>query len=296
MSQSPLRSRTQTPHPRLPSTRPRWSILPPEIIRMILQYLATDKETLHACSWAARDFRHVALSFLGRHLAVKTVDRLRVCTRMIRRGAFQHVRSLDLGVGNKNIILEEYWKGYIAILGSFARYRALGRLWLTEVPFTFLQKSQKKKLRETITILGTTVTELGLYECHFSSSEEMISLIRSFPLCGSLFVRNCITGEQATGGNAFAGIPEHGLTIKDLRLSATLSSDLLIDISNLIEDAALDVRSLTSLFCDVGNSERTRRVAAAVSLSPVEQFQVACTQPGGFQGECTPSKPERRLS
>ena len=251
---------------------------------MILQYFATDKDTLRACSQVAREFRHVALSFLGRHLTVNDVCRLKECARLITRGAFQHVRSLDLGVSDKRVILEDYWMDYLVILGEFARYRSLNCLWLSEVPFNFVQRGQKKNLRETITILGSTVTELGLYGCHFSSYEEMISLIRSFPLCNFLFVRDCVIGEQTAGGNVFAGLPEHKLSINDLQLSSPLSNDSFIDVSNLIEDAALDVGSLTSLVCDVGASESTQRVATAVFASPVEQFQVACTQPGGFQG------------
>ena len=39
---------------------------------------------------------------------------------------------------------------------------------------------QKENIRETTTALGSTVTELRLYGCHFSSYEEMISLINSF--------------------------------------------------------------------------------------------------------------------
>lgn len=265
--------------------RPRLTILPPEIIRMIFQYLASDKETLCACSRTAHEFRHIILPFLGRHLTVNNVDRLKECTRMMRRGAFQHVRSLDLGIDNKWVIQEDYWRGYIIILGLFARYRALNRLWLSEVPFIFLKQNQKKKFKETITALGSTVTELGLYGCHFSSYEQMISLIRAFPRCEFLFIRDSITGDQVTGVNSLARLPKHRLAVKDLHLSASSSSDFLIDVSNLIEDAALDVGSLTSLLCDVGTSERTQRVAAAVLSSPVEQFQVACTQPEGFQGE-----------
>ena len=268
--------------------RPRWHVLPPEIIRIILQLLANDKETLRACSQIAYDFRFTALSFLGRHLTVNTVERLTECAPLIAKGAFQHVRSLDLGVNNQRLILEEYWNAYLVILKAFAQYRALNRLWISEVPFNFAGRSQKKNLRETIVALGSTVTELGLYGCHFSSYEEMISLIRSFPLCNFLFIRDCVTGEQAATENVFAGLPEHELNIKDLQLSSSSSNDLLIDVSNLIEDAALDVESLTSLVCDVGTSERTRRIATAVSSSPVEQFQVACTESGGFQGEHTP--------
>jgi len=152
------------------------------------------------------------------------------------------------------------------------------------VPFNFLQPSQKNELRETVTALGSTVTELGLYGCHFSSYEEMVSLIRSFPHCNFLFIRDCATGEQTSGGNAFAGLPEYTLNISDLQLPSPSSDDPLIDVSNLIEDAALDVGSLAALACDVGGSEKTQRVAAAVSSSPMEHFQLACTEPGGFQG------------
>ena len=121
----------------------------------------------------------------------------------------------------------------------------------------------------------------------------MVSLIRSFPHCKFLFVRDCATGEQAAGGNAFAGLPEYTLIVKDLQLSSPSSNDPLVDVSNLIEDAALDVRSLTDLTCDVGTSEKAQRVAAAVSSSPVEQLQVASAEPGGFQGMWTPPSSKR---
>ena len=241
---------TQTPLLRRCNAGSRWLILPPEIFRIILQHLETDKETIRACSQTTRKFRHVALSFLGRHLTVNDVERVKECTQLTTRGAFQHVRSLDLGINNKPVILEKYWKDYVVILGSFAQFHTLNRLWLSEVPFTFLQPSQKETLRETITVLGSTVAELGSYGCHFSSYEEMISLIRSFPLCNFPFIRNCVTGGVTGGGaidgNTFAGLPDHKLTIQDLQLSDSSSSDLLIDVFNLIEDAALDRGSLTS--------------------------------------------------
>jgi len=124
--------------------------------------------------------------------------------------------------------------------------------------------------------------------------QEMVSLIRSFPLCNSLFLRGCVTRGKPAVGNVFAGLPEHKLSIKDLQLSSSSSTGTLIDVSNLIEDAALGVESLAALVCDVGSSEKTRRVAAAVSASPAEQFQVACREPGGFQGGRTPLNSRRR--
>ena len=193
---------------------------------MILQYLADDKTTLCACSQTAHDFRHTSLSFLGRHLTLNTTDRLKDAARMIARGAFQHVRSLDLGITNRRVILETHWRSYIVILKTFGQYRTLNRLWLSEVPFNFATHSQKGDLRETVVALGSTVTELGLYECRFSSYGEMVSLIRSFPLCNFLFVRDCVTGEQDGDENALAGLPEHELSIKDLQLSSSSSNIL----------------------------------------------------------------------
>jgi len=257
---------------------------------MIFQCLADCKETLRACSLTARRFRYIALALLGRHLTLDTVDRLKECSPLITRGAFQHVRSLDLGINNEGTILRSYRMKYLVILKAFARYRTLNRLWLSEVSFNLVGRSQNhKNLRETIVTLGSTVTELGLYGCCFSSYEEMISLVRSFPLCVFLFLRDCATGKQPASENAFTGLPGHQLSIRDLQLSCSSSNKSSIDISNLIRDAALDVGSLTSLVCDVGTSERARRVAAAVYSSPVEHFQVAWAEPGEFQGEHTPS-------
>ena len=262
------------------------------IIRTILQLLTEDKYALRACSLTAHDFRHVALSFLGRHLTINNVVRLKECAQLVARGAFQHIRSLDLGTNDGKVLSSEHWTDCLVILGQFAQYRSLDRLWLSGVPFSSARQN-RENLIETVTALGSTVTELGLYGCRFYSYEEMISLIRSFPLCDFLFVRDCVTGRRAA--NAFAGLPEHNLKIKDLQLSSSSSSnDLSIDVSNLIQDAVLDVGSLTSLVCDVETSEGTQRVAAAVSGSPVEQFQVACTEPGGFQGMCTSLDFERR--
>ena len=252
---------------------------------MIFQYLADCRETLRACSLTARRFRYTALSLLGRHLTLNAVGRLKDCSPLITRGAFQHVRFLELGVNTEGTTIGRHWRTYLVILKAFARYRALNRLWLSEVSFSFVGRSQKENLRESITALGSTVTEFGLYECHFSSYEEMICLIRSFPFCNFLFIRDCTTEGQPTGENMFTGLPEHKLSIRDLQLSS--SNNLSIDISNLIEDAALDVGSLTSFMCGVGTSEGARRIAAAVYLSPVEHFQVACAEPGGFQGEQT---------
>jgi len=256
---------------------------------MILQFLATDEATLRACSQAAREFRHVALSYLGRHLTVDTVDRVRECAQLVASGAFRHIRSLDIGIINVERVSKADWGDYLVILGTFSRRRTLNRLWFSEVHFNLIQSNQKEELREIITELGSTVSELGLYGCYFSSYEEMVSLIRSFPLCDSLFLRDCVTPRKRPAGNAFAGLPEHRLRIKDIQLSSSFRlGGRLIDISKLIEDAGLDVGSLTALVCDVGTCEKTRRIAAAISASPVEQFQISCTEPGGYQGECTP--------
>ena len=83
---------------------------------MIFQYLADCRETLRACSLTARRFRYAALSLLGRHLTLDTVGRLKECSPLITRGAFQHVRSLELGVGAGGTALWGSWRTYLVIL------------------------------------------------------------------------------------------------------------------------------------------------------------------------------------
>ena len=191
---------------------------------MIIQYLKNDKETLRNCSLTTHTFHHLALPLLRRHLTVNYFDRLKECVRLMKRGAFRYARSLDLGVNSRRAILKVHWKDFLAVLGEFARYRSLNCLWFSEVPFNFAQHNQKNIL-ETITALGSTVTELGLYGSRFSSYEDMISLIRSFPLCEFLFVRDCVTAKRAAKGNMFAGLPGHKLKLKDLQLSSSSPND-----------------------------------------------------------------------
>ena len=68
--------------------RPRWRVLPPEIIRMILQFLKADKTTLCAYSRVARKFYYVTLSLLGRHLIVNTVSRFKGYVKLVAGGHF----------------------------------------------------------------------------------------------------------------------------------------------------------------------------------------------------------------
>jgi len=65
------------------STRSRWRVLPPEITRMILQFLKADMVTRCACSRVAREFYYVVISCLGRHLRVNTVSRLKGCLKLV---------------------------------------------------------------------------------------------------------------------------------------------------------------------------------------------------------------------
>jgi len=266
------------------SVRPRWEALPPEIVHIIMEILVSDRETLSACSLAAREFTFAALSCLGRHIMVDTVGRFRECASLLNKtSAFQHVRSLDLDVPRQRVIHERDWDEYLTVLEVFASRHTLTRLWLSEAPFYFTDHERKETVGRIVTSLTATVDELGLYSCHFSCYTEMISLIRAFPLCTSLFVRDCVARETP-GEDAFAGLPQHTLRISDLELTSSSGHRFLIDVSNLIQDAALDISSLVSFSCEMSTAEIARHTTMIVAASPIERLQLACDEAQGLDG------------
>ena len=267
------------------TTPPRWRILPPEIIHIIVGLLKDDKPTLRACSLAAREFSQPALSRIGRHITLNHVSRIRLCEEMlINNSAFQHVRSLDLGVAGNGSNPEDYLEEQLTILEIFAQRRSLTRLWLSRFPFPSIESVQITKVRDIIVAFASTVNDLGLYGCRFPSYTDMISFIRAFPHCNSLYIRDCVTGGSDCAGNVLSGLPEHRLSLSVLELSCTSSKRPIIDVSSLIEDAFLDVSRLSALTCNVTSADQARAVASSTLGSPIRHFQLACIESGGFQG------------
>ena len=265
-------------------SEPRWRVLPPEIVHIIMKMLGTDRKSLGACALAAREFTFAASCCLGRHIAVNTVPRLRECANLVAKPlAFQHVRSLDLGVTTKRVIRERDWVHYLTILDFFAHRRTLTRLWLSEVSFHSHKRWKQESIRNIITSLAATVDELGLYSCRFSSYADMISLIRAFPLCKSLYVRDCVT-KKNPGEDIFAKLPQHKLYINDLELTSSSDHRHLIDASTLINDAALDISSLTGFSCDMTTADVARHTVMTAANSQIERFQLVCDEPEGFHG------------
>ena len=263
----------------------RWRILPPEIIHLIVELLQHDKTTLRACSLAAREFSRPALSYIGQHITVNRVPRIRECARLLAaHTAFQHVRSLDLGVTAKNLRSQDYLEEQLTILEIFAQRQMLTCLWLSNMPFPSIGPSQRGRIRDIVTALSSTVNNLGLYECRFPSYTDMISFIRAFSRCDSLYIRDCVTGGKDTTESMLSGLPEHKLSLDVLELTSSPSNDLIVDVSPLIEDAALDISRLSALTCSVGSAEQARRVAISTSASPVRHFKLGCNEPDGFQG------------
>jgi hypothetical protein len=258
--------------------------LPPDVVYIILKMLKSSPLTLRACSLSVRTFRPVALSIQGRHISVNDLDRLKDCVAILKGCGFQHVRSLSLGITNKRVVLEEYWNDYLAILKVFAERGTLVRLWLWEVPFFFLRPHQKKILREAVLGLASSINDLGLYGCHFSCYEEMISFVRAFLHCDKLYVEDCVTGGQDRPKNLFADFPQHKLSLADLDITASSKNELLIDPSGFVEDAELDVSSLGKLECDILSAEGIGRIVSATSGSPIRVARFSSTSPEGFQG------------
>ncbi|KAF9783515.1 hypothetical protein BJ322DRAFT_159192 [Thelephora terrestris] len=174
-------------------TPPRWRILPPEVIHIIVELLKDDKATLRACSLAARDFSPAALSLIGRHLTMNHVPRIRQCLQLlVDNSAFQHVRSLDLGVTSKSSDPQGYLAEQFTILDIFAQRQTLTRLWLSRFPFSSIDPARRMGFLDIVTALGSTVNDLGLYGCIFPSYLDTISFIRAFPHCDALFIRDCV--------------------------------------------------------------------------------------------------------
>ena len=270
---------------------PRWRVLPPEIVHIIMEMLGTDKKTLSACALVSREFTFAALCFIGRHLTINTSHRLQECVNLLTNGsrlaAFQHVRSLDIGITSKRIVQQQrYWDDYLIILDVFARRRYLTRLWLSEVPFCFSDSGMRDRARNVLISLTSTVNDLGIYSCHFSSYPDIVSLIRSFPLCTSLYVRDCVV-RGGPGSNVFAGLPQHTLRISDLELTSSPGYRPTVDLSTLIKDTALDISSLTRFSCSMTTADQARRALMFATASPIESLQFICEEAEGFHGTST---------
>ena len=80
---------------------------------------------------------------------------------------------------------------------------------------SLLQKRGAETFRNTIISPTATINELGLFSYRLSCYTELISLIRAFPLCTTLYVRDCVT-QKTPGPDAFTGLPQHTLRVDNL--------------------------------------------------------------------------------
>ena len=85
----------------------------------------------------------------------------------------------------------------------------------------------------------------------------------------------------------FADLPQHTLHISDLELSSS-GHRFLADVSTLVEDAALDVSSLTGFSSGMGTANLTRRTLMVAAKSPIERLQLICEEAEGFHGTSMP--------
>jgi hypothetical protein len=210
--------------------------------------------------------------------------------------AFRHVRSLDLGVTSKGSNPKDCLEEQLTILEIFAQRQTLTRLWLSRVPFPSIESSRRVPIRDLVAALSSSISDLGLYECQFASHVDLISFIRAFPHCDSLYVRDCVADEKGSSENVFSGFPEHNLSLEALELTSSSSNGRIIDVSSLIEDAGLGVSQLSTLVCNFASTEQARSVATITSASPIQHFHLACREPGGFQGTCETTASDSTLT
>ena len=194
--------------------------------------------------------------------------------------------SLDLGVPGKYSNPGKTSEEQFIALHIFAQRQTLTRLWLSKVSFPTIGSHKTIKIQDIAIALGSTVSDLGLYECLFRSYIDTISFIRAFPHCGSLYIRDCVSSAKNSSGEVFLGLPMHNLSLNALELSSSSSNGSIIDVSTLVEDAGLDVARLSALTCDVGSVAQAHSVAKATSVSPIRHFRLTSTRSGAFHGAC----------
>jgi hypothetical protein len=239
------------------------------------------------CSLATRELFTAALSLLGRqHITVNGALRIKECVHMLTAttSAFQHVRSLDLGVaGSGSSALKNCLEEKLTILETFAQRQTLTHLWLTNVAFP-IASSERMNIQEAVASLGFTVDDLGLFGCSFPSYTDMVSFIRTFPNCSSLYIRNCVVDSTSSQSEViFSKLPNHKLSLSVLELSSS-SGDLIFDLSSLINDACLDISRLSPLRCSIASAAQARSIAEAISSSPIRDFQLTSTKSEVFRG------------
>jgi hypothetical protein len=206
------------------------------------------------------------------------------CIELLTSGsALWHVCSLRLGGTPflKDNICGESLEGYFTIPEAFAQRRTLTRLSLSAIPIASFDPSQKERIRGVITTLSSTVDTLGLYGCKFFSYAELVPLIRLFPHCDSLDIRDYAVESESSDDDAFSVLPKHKLFVKHLQLGSRRLE--YFSLSSLIEDADLDISLLASFTCSVRSAEEARRVVTVTSSSPIQHFQFACLERDRFQ-------------
>jgi len=111
--------------------------------------------------------------------------------------------------------------------------------------FLFLRPGQE--VLEVVLALSSTVDGLGLCGCRFPCYEEVVIFVRAFPHCDKLYVQDCVTGGKGSPENLSVDMPRDEPSVVDLDITASSTNESLIDPSGFIEDAELDVPSLSKL-------------------------------------------------
>ena len=210
----------------------------------------------------------LALYYAGRHI---TVDKygIKGCIKLLTSGsALWHVCSLQLGGTPflEDNVCGESLEGCFTILEPFAQRRTLTRLSLSAIPIASSDPSQtqKERIRGVITTLSSTVDTSRPYGYKFSSYAELVSLIRQFPRCDSLDIRDCAAESESSDDDAFYGLPKHKLLVKYFQLGSRRLE--YFGLSSLTEDVDLDISLPAPFTCSIRSAE-ARHVVTVASLA-----------------------------
>ena len=249
--------------------------LPNEIIGLIVDELRANIPALRACSTVSGLLYHFCKKHLYRSVNLDTpnkVDGFVLASERADLPVLRYTHTLSLGVAG--IASWRCADKLVVVLGVFAKKASIECLTLKEMKFTLLSPSNVAGLVETMGVLSRTVLRLELLDCLFPRREDIVSLIRSFPLCKSLRLRRC-SWQSTQLTPIFSSLPTHTISVDELEIT-TRKSHATYDLSAIVEQDWLDTTGLKSLTYSVLEDFMAIKMLNAVKDCHLQNLRISC--------------------